>query len=219
MTKSKEWDWKQVEDEFWLNPCEESFYYANRWKEKNYNSLLDLGSGLGRHSIYFAKQGFNVSALDLSEYGINHLNEWAKKENLAIKTNVGNILNLPYDDNSFDCIFSYHVISHTDSNGIKTILGEIKRVLKDNGEVFLTLCSKESWSFTKSNYPKIDENTVIKTCEGPENGIPHFYVNLDDILDLFSDFDIIRIRHINDCFFDGQKQNGVHYFINAKVKK
>lgn len=129
------------------------------------------------------------------------------------------MLNLPYKDNSFDAIFAYHVVSHTDSMGIKQILGEISRVLKINGEIFITLCSKETWSFKDAGYPKLDENTIIKTEEGPENGIPHFFVTLDDIIDMFSNFEIERIRHTDDCYFAGRKQNSKHYFIMAKLKE
>lgn len=64
-----------------------------------------------------------------------------------------------------------------------------------------------------ANYPKLDDNTVIKTEEGLENGIPHFYVTIDDILELFKDCSIIRIRHVDDCYFDGGKRCSKHYFI------
>jgi SAM-dependent methyltransferase len=125
------------------------------------------------------------------------------------------MLNLPYDDNSFDCVFSYHVISHTDTAGAKRIISEIHRVLKPGGEVYLTLCSKETRSFKDAGYPKIDENSIVKTGEGPEKGIPHFYINLDEIIKLFINFNLLRIRHTDDCFFEGKKQNSIHYYIHA----
>lgn len=174
--------------------------------------------GLGRHSIYFAKQGFQVSAFDLSQEATEHLKVWAEKEDLSIDIINADMLKLPYDDNSFEAIFTYHVISHTDSVGIKEIINEISRVLKNGGEIYLTLCSKESWSFKDAGYPKLDENTAIKTDEGPEKGIPHFYVNRDDILNLFANYDIERIRHTDDCYFSGKKQNSKHYFISASLR-
>lgn len=219
MSISKAWEWEKENKSIWLNPSEESYYIAQHWKEKKYKEVLDFGCGLGRHSIYFAKQGFNVSAFDLSARGTEKLRQWSNSENLSIDIKVADMLNLPYKDNSFDAIFAYHVVSHTDSMGIKQILGEISRVLKINGEIFITLCSKETWSFKDAGYPKLDENTIIKTEEGPENGIPHFFVTLDDIIDMFSNFEIERIRHTDDCYFAGRKQNSKHYFIMAKLKE
>ena len=216
MTASKAWDWNKGTGSFWLNPSEDSYYIAHRWKEKGYKTVLDFGCGLGRHSIFFAKSGFAVSAFDLSIPGVKHLEQWAENEHLPMDVSVADMLKLPYPNQSFDAIFAYHVISHTDSSGINEIIDEISRVLKSDGELYMTLCSKETWSYRDAGYPKIDNNTIIKTDEGPEKGIPHFYVNLDDILSLFSDFTIESIRHIDECFFSGQKQNSKHYFILAK---
>ncbi len=215
---SKAWEWSKESNPFWLNPSEESYYMAQRWKESNFKEVLDFGCGLGRHSIYFAKQGFHVSAFDLSVEGTDHLRQWSGREHLSIDIKVADMLNLPYEDNSFDAIFAYHVVSHTNTMGMEQILGEISRILKVNGEIFITLCSKETWSFKDAGYPKLDENTVIKSNEGPENGIPHFYVTLDDIISLFHNFEIDRIRHTDDCYFEGKKQNSKHYFIIAKLR-
>ena len=42
-------DWKNVDDKnLWLTPCEESYYYAEKWKREGRHSVLDLGCGLGR---------------------------------------------------------------------------------------------------------------------------------------------------------------------------
>lgn len=216
MSISKAWDWKQENNPIWSKPSEESYYIAERWKTQHRKDILDFGCGLGRHSIYFAKQGFSVSAFDLSEEGVSSLREWAKAENVNIHTTVCDMLSLPYADNWFDGIYAYNVISHTDTNGMKTILAEIKRILKPGGEIFLTLCSKETWSFKDAGYPKIDENTVVITDEGPEKGIPHFGVNLDDIERLFHEFSVISVRHVDDCYLEGRKSNSKRYFVLAK---
>jgi len=114
MPISKAWDWNEVNEPIWLDPSEESYYIGARWKKLGYEKLLDLGCGLGRHSILFSQQGFLVSALDLSVDGTNHLINWAAKENLEIDVQVADMLSLPYPDNFFDCLFSLFSIHHTD---------------------------------------------------------------------------------------------------------
>lgn len=218
MSISKAWDWEKENCPVWLSPSEENYYVSQQWKTKNIKSVLDFGCGLGRHSVFFSKEGFKVSAFDLSEEATAHLIEWAEKENLSIDVTNADMIALPYEDNSFDALFAYHVISHTDSVGIKKIIDEITRVLKIGGEIFITLCSKETWSYKEAGYPRLDDNTVVKTDDGPEKGVPHFYVTMDDILDLFKSFDIERIRHVDDCYFSGRKQNSKHYFISAKLR-
>jgi ubiquinone/menaquinone biosynthesis C-methylase UbiE len=172
---TKEWDWSKNRDNRWLVPCTDSAYLVERWKGKDYKSLLDLGCGLGRHSIYMASQGFDVTAVDLSEYGINNLKEWAKKEKLDIKSCVSNMLSLPFEDNSFDCMIAYNVIYHTDTNGFIATLNEIKRVLKPEGELYITLISKNTYSYIYSKEEKrIDENTYMRDEDDTEKDVPHF---------------------------------------------
>ncbi len=214
--ETKAWNWVQADQKIWLEPSEESYYLAHRWKEQGRRSILDLGCGLGRHSVLFARNGFDVSATDLSPDGVKHLKEWAARENLSVKAEAADMMALPYDDAAFDCVFSFHVISHCDTEGIRKVVSEMNRVLKPGGELYCTLCSKESRSFRDAGYPKIDENTVVKTDEGPEKGIPHFFVDLDDLLTLFSGFEIVSVRHVDDCWFGGAKQKSVHYFLLAR---
>ena len=188
---------------------------ANKWKEAGYKDLLDLGTGLGQNAIYFAKQGFNVSAIDISDYAIQYLKNWAEKENVTINAEVGDIRSLPYDDNSFDCLFAYHVVSHTDSIGIKKIISEIERVLKPNGEVYLSFSSKDSTEFIEKWWPELDENTLISQTPA-EKGIPHFYVNLKDIDDLLINFNIENIKH-KGYFNDDSVIKQKFYYINASL--
>jgi len=218
MTDSKAWNWKEEKCQIWLEPSEESHWLADRWSKLGIKELLDFGCGVGRHSIFFSRQGFNVSAFDLSSDGTNHLKEWATKENRDIDVQVADMVQLPYTADSFDCLFAYHVISHTDTVGASKVLDEVKRVIKPQGEVYITLCSKETWSFAEAGYPRIDKNTVRKTDEGPEKDVPHFYMNLDEVIKAFTDrnMELLRIRHTDDCFFDGEKKNSKHYFILAR---
>lgn len=220
MVESKGWNWETADSEKWLNPCEESYYYCEKWKKQGRQSILDLGCGLGRHAMLFARNGFKVTAVDISEYAVKKLREAERKENLIITSKVCDMLDLPYRENSFDCIFSYNAISHTDTEGFGIILNKIKEILKPDGEIFLTLCSKETYSFSEANYLRIDENTVMKSEEGPEKNVPHFFVDLNDIRRLFEpDFELLKVIHNDNCITEGIQQNNKHYHIWARLNK
>ncbi|MDF2921201.1 MAG: SAM-dependent methyltransferase [Paenibacillaceae bacterium] len=220
MVQSKGWEWEKVNVKQiqWQTPTEDGVYFARKWSDTGRKSVLDLGAGLGRHSIWFSKQGLQVSALDISGYAIAHLNEWAEREKLSIHTAVGDMMELPYADESFDCVFVYHAISHAYTRGVKRAIGEIKRVLRPGGELYTSVCSKASWDFLKSGFPQIDENTLLYTEDGPDKDVPHFYADVDDILTLLEDFNVEKIRHTDYCYLNGQKQDAKYYYVNGYKK-
>lgn len=201
MIKSKSWDWSKNTEQKWLLPCVESPYLAERWTGLSFNKFLDIGCGLGRHSIYMAEKGFNITALDLSEYGVDHLKKWADEKGLNINTVVSDMLKLPFDDNSFDCIMAYNVIYHTDGEGFKNIMKEIRRVLKPGGELFLTLISKGTWSYVFSKGKVIDENTILRNDNPAEDNVPHFYMDYMDIINFFKDWEFID-EPVEMCEYD-----------------
>ena len=212
-------DWSAVDDRStWLEPCEESWYYAEKWRREGRKSVLDLGCGLGRHAVLFAKYGFKVTAMDVSDEAIAFLRKYRREQKVDIACKKADMEAMPFADDAFDCIFAMHSAGHADTEGMRKIMKEIERVLKPDGEVFMTLCSKETWTYAESGLPKLDDNTVIKT-DGPEQGVPHFFVNKEDIKALFYEFELIKVRHIDDCFSEGKWKNQKHYFIEAVIHK
>ena len=92
---------------------------------------------------------------------------------------------------------------------MEKITQELKRVLRKDGECYLTLGSKNTWGW-KQDWPMVDENTKIRVEDGPENGIPHFYADYDLILKLFKDFSIEQIHEIRGFYGKG---GSYHYHV------
>lgn len=203
MIESKGWEWNEVNDKelpIWKSPSVESYYLIDRWKKRGKFDFLDLGCGIGRHSILFGKNRFKVSCFDISEDAIKSTQKWADEENLTFDYKIGDMLNLPYNKEQFDSILCFNVISHTDTEGVKKAIGEIYRVLKKDGECYLTLCSKDTWGFKQENWPLIDENTRLRMEEGTEYKVPHFYADYTLIKELFKKFEIINTKQVVDYY-------------------
>jgi SAM-dependent methyltransferase len=198
MIKSKAWKWEILEkdDKYWNTPDPIVYYLNRRWQEKVFKNFLDIGCGLGRHTVYMAKNNFKVNAFDLSETSVIVTKEKCSENNVKAEVVVNDMLNFPYDNDSIDCMLALNVISHTDTKGMVQILKEIKRVLKPGGEIYFTLGSKESFHYNQPHYPVVDANTKIRIEDGPENGIPHFYVEFEDFEWLFKDFTVVEVRYI-----------------------
>ncbi len=221
MIQSKAWKWEMVDkdDNYWNSPAPEVFYLCDRWKQKKFKTFLDIGCGYGRNSIYFMQNGFDVSAFDLSKYAVDVASQKAKQQNFTFKSIcVADMLNMPYGDECFDCMLALNVISHTDKQGFDKILKEIKRILKPNGEVYFTLGSKESYWYNNPACKYVDEYTKIRVEDGPENGIPHFYISDDDCKTLFNDFVIIEIKNVRELTQYGNFSPHYHIWLKKQGK-
>jgi SAM-dependent methyltransferase len=178
-----------------------------------------LGCGLGRHTVQFAKAGFKTAGFDLSEEALAQTKSLLDESGLEADLQHGDMLNLPYADNSFDCILCRNVISHSDTAGVRKIASELYRVLRDGGECYFTLGSKQTWGW-QQDWPMLDENTKIRQEDGPEDGVPHFYADYDLIFDIFSAFEIVKVYQLEDFITkNGNTQSSWHYHVLVRKGK
>lgn len=214
MIKSKAWNWDIALAPQWEEPAPEVYPLLNRWRKQKFKTLLDLGCGVGRHALLFSKYDFEVCACDLSKEGIDKLNTLVEESGLSIATKVCDMLSLPYEDNSFDSLIAFHAIYHSDDEGIKKIINEIKRVLKTGKEAYITFNSKNSSAFKNPDNKHLSDSTIVKTT-GHEAGIPHYYANKQEVEMLLEGFEIIEFSYKEEYWQD-QDYTGAHYFVLVK---
>ena len=156
----------------------------------NVKRVLDLGCGSGRHTVYFAKKGFDVYGIDIAEEGINATKDLLKKERLQADLKTGSMYNLlPYPDSFFDAVISTQTIHHGDIKNIKNVIKEIERILRPKGLIFITIRKKR---YDKDKYKKISHREYIKIA-GEEKGLIHYLFNKDLLKKEFKGFKILDI--------------------------
>lgn len=208
----KAWNWNNITSTHWNEPSEDIYYYLHLWSEKRNKKLLDLGAGIGRHSLLFAKNGFDVTAFDFSKEGLDKIESFADQLNLEMDLVNGNMNRLPFSSQSFDFVVAYNSIYHTDYDGLIRTIYEIKRVLKANGEAFITMLSKNDKSFLDGSGSLIAENTLMKK-EEDGSVLPHFFVDEEYIYKLFKSFHIISLKQIEEFHED---KTFFHYAIHLR---
>jgi SAM-dependent methyltransferase len=171
-------------------------------KDKGAKTVLDLGSGSGRHVIYLARSGFSVFGLDSSPAGIEITRQWLADEGLSADLQLRSMTEpLPYEDSFFDAVISIQVIHHAKIATIRRIVGEIARVLKTGGLVFVTVPKLRNQG---QAFKEIEPHTFVP-LDGPERGLPHHLFTPDELRELFAGF------HVTDIHLDPVD----HYCLSA----
>ncbi len=210
--ESVSWNWAAVDERaMWEEPAEESYYLARRWKRDGRRRALDLGCGLGRHSLLLARAGLAVDAYDLSPDAVRELEGRARAEGLDVTVRRGDMLTLPYPDGAFDCLLAFHVIYHCDRPGLERVMSEIRRVLAPGGELFVTLNSTASPQLRDPRFRRVAPNVVVKT-EGAEAGVPHIYLTEGDVRQLMEGLTLALFHHKEEI---GPDWRAAHYFVLA----
>ena len=104
---------------------------------ENKRTLLELGAGQGRDTLFFLRNGFEICAVDYSEKGLEDLRNKAERLDLgrAVQTVRHDVRRpLPFEANTFDACFSHmlYCMALTTAE-LETLSEEIRRVLKPGG--------------------------------------------------------------------------------------
>jgi SAM-dependent methyltransferase len=96
--------------------------------------LLDLGVGLGESSVYFARKGAEVTAVDVSPEMVDLTLRLGQRYGVTIKGVVSDGEELPVESNTYDFVYSANTLHHVPDR--KLFFEQIHRVLKPGGKFF-----------------------------------------------------------------------------------
>lgn len=100
--------------------------------------VLDAGCGGGRYSAAWKKLGADkVTGVDFSEVGISSAIDRLSQTDIEVTYKVEDVLNLSFEDDLFDIVFSNGVLHH--SRDLEKGVGDLVRVLKPGGFGWLYL--------------------------------------------------------------------------------
>lgn len=152
------------------------------------NTILELGCGQGRDSLFFASKDIKVKALDYSRFAIEQLSKRAKQTGLPIEASVYDTTKpLPFNDDTFDAVYSHMLFSMKFSQEqLKFIFKEIRRVLRNDGFHFFSVRNHNDKFYGKGI--KIDDEIY------DINGFQIKFFTILEIENLSEGFKILKIK-------------------------
>jgi tRNA (uracil-5-)-methyltransferase TRM9 len=112
---------------------------ASRWQQ---GRLLNIGCAHGPDFLPF-KQGFELHGVDFSTGMLNLAQKYSRKFEFSTNLTEADIRQLPYNDESFDWAIAVATYHHIEDKGDRLkAFQELKRVLKPDGEAFITVWNR-----------------------------------------------------------------------------
>lgn len=151
--------------------------------------LLDVGCGEGKDAVFFARNGYDVSAFDVSDAGIEKTRSLAENVGVHVSVFKADILDYRLDTH-YDIIFSSGVLHYIKPEYRKEIFDNYKRFTNENGiHVFNVFVNKPFIAPPPEKEPNVykwysgellthyhdwlikDSSEIVFDCNS--SGIPH----------------------------------------------
>jgi len=147
-------------------------------QQKENQTILDVGGGHGQNIELLLEKGFEITVLGSAPICKGRIQNYIDINTVSFKT--GDILNLPFEDNSFDIVISYRMLTHI--KDWKQFIKELSRVSKKAVLIdFPSFRSANIIAESMFKYKKqVEKNTRIYKVFKEKN-----------VIKVFKDFDLL----------------------------
>lgn len=136
--------------EMWgLGSTQSALLAAAMFGDKGLKKVLIPGIGYGRNAQAFLRKGMDVTGIEISKTAI----ELAEKHyGATMKIYHGSVMDMPFDNDRYDGIFSYALIHLFDENERMKLIRNCYEQLSDNGYMVFAAISKKAQSYGQGTF-------------------------------------------------------------------
>ena len=193
------WNERYTEAGFAYGTEPNDFLFENFNKLKR-GKVLCLGEGEGRNAVFLASKGFDVTAVDLSEVGLEKTLGLAEQNKVTVKTVCADLSDFRIDENYWESIVSIWV--HLESVVCRVVHQKVFSGLKTGGTFLLEAYTPQQLEFGTGGGKQVDKMVSLNSLQEELKGL---------------DFEIGReiIREIH----EGKYHNGQSAVVQVLARK
>ena len=166
--------------------------------------ILDCGAGGAVPPLaLFAQHGFEAWGIDLSDEQLDKARQFCEQHGLEVHLRPGDMRHIPFEDETFDFVYEHFSMCHLSKQDTAQAIGEMHRVLKEQGLCLLGVISTDCWPISRLGQQK--EPGEYWGEEGGDQRL-HSLFSDEEMDDLLSVWEVVR------------KEKHVHYFWGADEK-
>jgi ubiquinone/menaquinone biosynthesis C-methylase UbiE len=143
-------------------------------------SVLDLGCGIGRWAVHFARAGLAVSGSDFAAAGVDYARRWAEEEGLGIRFVCRCVTEEAFPDERFDAAVAALVLDNITRREMALAIAHMRSALRPGGVAFclfnpVAICAEEG-------------------AGNPTEGMTRVVYTDVELVDALSGFDMLGMR-------------------------
>lgn len=115
-----------------------------RFERGRDRDVLEVGVGAGTDFVQWVQHGARATGVDLTDTGVALAKERLARLGLSAEVRQADAEQLPFEDASFDIVYSYGVLHHTPDT--RQAIREVHRVLRPGGTALIMIYRVPSWT-------------------------------------------------------------------------
>lgn len=160
---------------------------AELFRKEGAQKILVPGCGYGRHTEFFAREGFTVHGIDISDVAIGLVGGTDSR----VVYFRGSVLDMPFSDDVYDGIYGYNLLHFFRAADRKSVVARCADRLRPGGVLFFTVFSEKEPSCGRG--VKVEEYTYES-----KPGRPTHYFTDADLRDHFPSLEIMETGLVED---------------------
>lgn len=201
MTGQSVWNknWAAWKEDFKPSPFAEKAFRL--MKVKDFHDVLDLGCGKGRNSLFFASNGLNVTAMDISDEALRTV------ENLRhpkIRTVYADISKADLQPECYDAVFACLSLHYFGDAVTRMIVDKVYRSLRAGGLFFIRCKSVKDKAYGVGE--NVGEDMYF-------DGWTRHFFRPEYMTDILSGFETAAVSETEEDYF------GVCHFVDGVAVK
>ena len=108
-----QWDTKYSKSDYVFGKTPAKFLRSNFDYIKRGSKVLDMGMGEGRNAVFLARQGYNVTGVDISSVAVKKSRLLAKEFGVRVNAIVASLTKYKIPKESFDAIICFYYVERT----------------------------------------------------------------------------------------------------------
>jgi SAM-dependent methyltransferase len=172
---------------------------AELFRGEEVRKILVPGCGYGRHTEFFAGEGFAVHGIEISDVAIG----LAGAADSGVVYFCGSVLDIPFSDDLYDAVFGFNLLHLFRAADRRAVVEKCAERLRPGGVLFFTAFSEKEPTCGKGMM--VEEYTYES-----KPGRPTHYFTEADLRDHFAGLEILETGIVEDRESHGEEGSHTH---------